>query len=105
MNYLAATNRRDLLIEMSFHARFHSLHGGLIMQWFHQEIRNPSYTDNLVRAQEMSRFPVERWLMRCEMAVSGTAGGPVFQASARRIDYVERSSSSLSAITDLMVID
>lgn len=103
MNLLAATNRRDLLIEMSFHARFHSLHGEHVMAWFSKEIRNPSYTDNWC-AQEMSRYPVERWLMRCEMAVSGMVGGPVFQDSARRIDFVERSSSSLEAVTDLMVI-
>lgn len=103
MNLLAATNRRDLLIEMSFHARFHSLHGERIMEWFHREIRDPSYTDNWC-AQEMSRYPVERWLMKCNMAVSGSVGGPVFQDSARRIDFVERSSSSLEAVTDLMVI-
>lgn len=103
MNYLAATNRRDLLIEMSFHARFHSLHGKHVMAWYHQEIQNPSYTDNWC-AQEMSRYPVERWLTRCEMAVSGSVGGPVFQASAQRLAYVESSSSSLNADTNLMVI-
>lgn len=103
MNYLAAANRRDLLIEMSFHAWYHSLHGARVMEWYRQEIQNPVYSDNWM-AQEFTRYPMERWLMKCNTALSGSVGGPVFQASARRLDYIERSSSSLTADTNLMVI-
>lgn len=81
LNYLAATNRRDLLIEMSFHARYHSRHGGAVMAWLEQEMRNPAYTVNWC-AQEMSRFPLDRWIRRCEMAVSGAVSGVVFTESA-----------------------
>lgn len=96
LNLLAAANRRELLIEMSFHARYHSYHGGLVMNWLEVELRNPSYTPNWC-AQEMSRYPMERWLQRCEMAVSGVVGGPVFVTSARMTDAVANVGSSLSA--------
>lgn len=96
LNLLAAANRRELLIEMSFHARFHSHHGGLVMNWLRVEMQNPTYTLNWC-AQEMSRYPMERWLQRCEMAVSGVAGGPVFVASARMTDAVANVGSSLAA--------
>jgi hypothetical protein len=94
LNYLAATNRRDLLIEMSFHARYHSRHGNAVMAWFEREMRNPAYTDNWC-AQEMSRFPVERWIKRCEMAVSGFVSGAVFQIAAGVTDALYGIGSSL----------
>ncbi len=96
LNLLAAANRRELLIEMSFHARYHSYHGGLVMNWLETEMRKPTYTMNWC-AQEMSRYPMERWLQRCETAVSGVAGGPVFVTSARMTDAVANVGSSLSA--------
>ena len=95
LNLLAAANRRDLLIEMSFHARYHSHHGKLIMDWLAAEMRNPAYTINWC-AQEMSRYPMERWLQRCELAVSGLVGGPVFVNSAKRIDAIVSIGSSLA---------
>lgn len=96
LNLLAAANRRELLIEMSFHARYHSHHGKLVMTWLAAEMRNPSYTMNWC-AQEMSRYPMERWLQRCETAVSGVVGGPVFVTSARMTDAIANIGSSLSA--------
>ncbi len=96
LNLLAAANRRELLIEMSFHARYHSRHGKLIMEWLATEMKNPSYTINWC-AQEMSRYPMERWIQRCETAVSGLAGGPVFITSARMTDAIANIGSSLLA--------
>ena len=96
LNLLAAANRRELLIEMSFHARYHSHHGKLVMDWLEAEMRNPSYTINWC-AQEMSRYPMERWIQRCETAVSGIAGGPVFITSARMTDAIANVGSSLTA--------
>ena len=96
LNYLAATNRRDLLIEMSFHARYHSRHGALIMAWLANEMKNPAYTINWC-AQEMSRYPLERWISRCEMAVSGLVSGTVFRATAGVTDFVSSLGSSLNA--------
>jgi len=96
LNYLAATNRRDLMIEMSFHARYHSRHGREVMAWLDQEMRNPSYTTNWL-AQELSRFPVERWIKRCEMAVSGFVSGAVFSASAGVTHLTSYLGSTLGA--------
>jgi len=96
LNLLAVANRRELLIEMAFHARYHSRHGKLIMEWLETEMRNPSYTLNWC-AQEMSRYPMERWIQRCESAVSGIAGGPVFITSARMTDAIANIGSSLSS--------
>jgi hypothetical protein len=96
LNLLAAANRRELLIEMSFHAHFHSRHGKLVMDWLEQEMCNPIYTINWC-AQEMSRYPMERWIKRCETAVSGQAGGPVFVTSTMRTDAIANLGSSLSA--------
>ena len=77
LNYLAATNTRDLLIETSFHARYHSPFGAQVMEWLDVELRKPSYTLNW-RAQEMSRFPLEWWLRRCEAALGPVVSGEVF---------------------------
>lgn len=99
LNYLAATNRRDLLIEMSYHARHHSSHPDIVMAWLDKEMRRPDYTVNWC-AQEMSRFPVERWMKRCEMAVSGVVSGAVFRASAMTTDFLVSIGSSLVAEVD-----
>lgn len=99
LNLLAAANRRELLIEMSFHARYHSRHGHTVMRWIVQEMAQPSYTDNWC-AQEMNRFPMERWLQRCESAVSGVVGGPVFINSTMVTDLITHFGSSLNADVD-----
>jgi hypothetical protein len=99
LNLLAAANRRELLIEMSFHARYHSRHGDMIMTWLAEEMRKPSYTDNWC-AQEMSRYPMERWLKRCEMAISGDVGGPVFINSTMVTEMYTPFASSLFADVD-----
>lgn len=102
LNYLAATNRRDLLIEMAFHSRFHSRHGDLVMAWTVQELKNPAYTVNWC-AQEMSRFPMERWLKRCEMAVSGIVSGAVFIDAAGVTEARSYMASTLGIEADLGV--
>jgi hypothetical protein len=102
LNYLAATNRRDLVIEMSFHARYHSRHGGLVMSWVEREMQNPVYTVNWC-AQEMSRFPMERWLKRCEMAVSGVVSGAVFIDAAGVTEATSYMASTLNAEVDCEV--
>jgi len=99
LNLLAAANRRELLIEMSFHARYHSRHGKLVMDWLEQEMHSPAYTVNWC-AQEMSRYPMERWLQRCETAVSGVVGGPVFINSTMVTDMRVSFASSLLADVD-----
>ena len=98
LNYLAATNRRDLLIEVSYHAQHHSTHPNVVMAWLAQEMRRPEYTVNWC-AQEMSRFPLERWLKRCEAAVSGQVSGAVFCDSAMRTSFFTPGTSSLLAET------
>lgn len=100
LNWLAAQNRRDLLIEMSFHARYHSRHGVHVMAWLEQEMQNPSYTINWC-AQEMTRFPMERWIRRCETAVSGLVSGAVFLDAAGVTGFESRIGSSLAAETQL----
>lgn len=99
LNFLAASNRRELLIEMSFHAKYHSRHGNLIMAWLSEEMKNPSYTDNWM-AQELNRYPMERWIKRCEMAVSGVASGKVFVTSTMVTDMITVFGSSLNADVD-----
>jgi len=96
LNLLAASNKRDLFIEMSFHARYHSNYGDIIMLWVERELKNPQYTDNWC-AQEMSRFPMERWIKRCEQAVSGQISGSVFVNSTMVTDMSVNLGSSLMA--------
>lgn len=100
MNFLAATNRRDLLAEVAYHARYHSSHPTLVMKWLESELRRPEYTINWC-AQEMSRYPVERWLKRCEMAVSGVVSGSVWRNStgvtALETHFVSQLSATATA--------
>jgi hypothetical protein len=96
LNFLAASNRRDLLIEMSFHARYHSNHGQTVMGWLIDELQKPVYTVNWC-AQEMSRFPMARWIQRCEHAVSGLVSGAVFCNSTMATDVIVSSRSTLTA--------
>lgn len=96
VNYLAAMNKRDLTIEMSFHANYHSPHGELVMAWLEEELKKPGYTVNWC-AQEMNRYPVERWVQRCEMAVSGRVSGAVFCTSTMNTGMHVSLGSSLMA--------
>ena len=77
LNYLAATNRRDVLIEMAFYARLHSRHSAQVMTWLEQEMQQPEYTVNWC-AQEMSRYPMGWWLRRCQAAIGPVISGSVF---------------------------
>ena len=77
LNFLAATNRRDLLIEMSYYAQHHSYHGSSVMAWLSEEMTQPSYTVAWC-AQELGRFPVAHWLAKCHTAVSAVVSGAVF---------------------------
>lgn len=104
LNFRAADNRRDLLIEMAFHARYHSIHGSLIMEWLERELQSPVYTLNWC-AQEMPRFPVERWIKRCEGALHAVVSGAVFRAAAgHAVDYIAEIRSTLSAETSTSVV-
>ena len=96
LNALAAANRRDLLIETSFHARYHSLHGSLVMDWVRGEIAKPAYTDNWC-AQEMGRYPLERWFRKCQAAIGPVVSGEVFRGGAMSVDAMVHFASSLSA--------
>ena len=80
LNFLAATNTRDLLIEISYHATHHSPFGEKVMAWLERELMNPMYTVNW-RAQEMNRYPLERWLRRCESSLGPYVSGVVFGAN------------------------
>ena len=99
LNFLAATNRRDLLIAVSFHAQYHSRHGGKVMEWLAIEMRRATYTTNWC-AQEMSRYPVEWWLRRCETQLSPFVKGSVFQDSTTTLDLQVHFPSSLEAMVE-----
>lgn len=96
LNFLAATNRRDLLIETSFHARYHSPFGVHVMAWLETEMTNPRYTVNWC-AQEMNRYPLEWWLRRCENAVGPVVSGIVFRDAMHVTDARVHFGSSLVA--------
>ena len=81
LNYMAAANLRDLLIEVSFHAAHHSRYGNRIMQWFAEEITTPRYSIDWC-AYELGRRPVDEWLDRCEKALSPILSGVVFATGA-----------------------
>jgi hypothetical protein len=76
---MAASNLRDLMIEMSFHANFHTDHGTRVMQWFESEIAKPQYTVRWC-AYELGRRPVDEWIERCERELSPAVSGQVFGA-------------------------
>jgi hypothetical protein len=79
LNYMAASNLRDLMIEMSFHANYHTDHGEQVMRWFETEIAKPIYTVAWC-AYELGRRPVEEWITRCERDLSPVVSGQVFGA-------------------------
>lgn len=81
LNCIAAANRRDLLIEVSFHASHHSRHGGAVMDWLDRQLRLPRY-DTAWCAYELGRRPVDEWLTRCEAELSPVLSGTVFVAGA-----------------------
>ena len=80
VNFTAATNKRDLLIEMAFHATYHTMHSREVMGWLHQEMKNPRYTPDWC-AYEIGRRPMEVWLEACETALSPMLSGTVFIAA------------------------
>jgi hypothetical protein len=96
LNFLAATNTRDLLIETSYHARHHSPFGEQVMQWLAVELANPKYTVNW-RAQEMSRYPMEWWFRRCEAVLGPIVSGAVFRDGMHVVDAQVHFGSSLAA--------
>lgn len=96
LNFLAATNTRDLLIETSYHARHHSPFGERVMEWLHAELANPRYTVNW-RAQEMSRYPMEWWFRRCEAVLGPVVSGAVFRDGMHVVDARVHFASSLAA--------
>jgi hypothetical protein len=96
LNFLAATNTRDLLISMSFHATYHSPFSVQVMQWLEREMSESRYTLNW-RAQEMSRVPVERWLRRCEAELGPVVSGAVFRETMHVNDAYVHFASSLAA--------
>lgn len=77
LNYVAASNVRDLLIEISYHAFHHSRHGDRVMQWLEGELRRPRYTVDWC-AYELGRRPVDEWLILCERALAPVVSGIVF---------------------------
>jgi hypothetical protein len=92
LNFLAATNRRDLLIEFSFHSPF----GEQVMAWLSNEMRKSVYTVNWC-AQEMSRYPLEWWMRRCQVALGPVVSGEVF-GSNRGVEPLSIAfASSLTA--------
>jgi hypothetical protein len=95
-NYLAAANTRDLLIGVAFHATYHSPFSEQVMRWFEVELQDRRYTVNW-RAREMSRYPVEWWLERCEGALGPVVSGEVFRESMHVTDMYVHFGSSLEA--------
>lgn len=75
--FLAATNRRDLLIEVAYHAQHSSRHGRHVMRWL-DTIMVQLRTDNQWSAKELSRRPMAEWLRHCETAMAPIVSGRVF---------------------------
>lgn len=95
LNYVAASNVRDLVIEMAFHANWHSKHGPLIMQWLENELKSPHYTVRWC-AYEIGRRPVDEWLKKCEAQLSPILSGAVFMmGEGRRVALEEWQPSQL----------
>ena len=78
LNLKAAENRRDLLIGASFHAYHNSAYGEQVMTWFEREISQPDRSTNWW-ALEGGRYPLSRWLRRCEMQLGPVVSGAVFE--------------------------
>lgn len=76
--FRAATNRLDLLVEMSFHAVFHSHHQDQVLSWTQQELDRPDITMNWW-AIEGGQAPMASWIRRCEKALSPIVSGVVFR--------------------------
>lgn len=95
-NYLAAVNKRDLVIETSFHAHHHSPFGEQIMRWLDAEMANPRYTVDWC-AKEMAHYALEWWFERCEKALGPAVSGVVFRGGGAKLDFVFHFESSLLA--------
>ena len=95
LNYVAASNVRDLAIEMAFHAEYHSDHGEAVMEWFGREIALPRYTLNWC-ACEIGRRPMDEWLAKCEAALSPVLSGAVFAVGeGKRLPFSAAFASQL----------
>lgn len=97
LNFIAAANVRDLMIEVAFHANWHSRHGEAVMRWFEGELRSPRYTTRWC-AYEIGRRPVGEWLALCERALSPVLSGAVFAAGEGRSAMVPWMPASAGAI-------
>lgn len=97
LNYVAASNVRDLAIEMAFHASYHSDHGEAVMEWFEQEIVRPHYTLNWC-ACEISRRSMDEWMDKCERALSPVLSGVVFAVgNGRKVPFAASLASQLGS--------
>jgi hypothetical protein len=96
LNNLAAENTRNLLIETSFHARYHSPFGEQVMQWLTVELTDPRYTLNW-RAQEMSRVSLDKWFGKCQASLGPIVSGAVFRDDMHMQDVRVHFGSSLVA--------
>lgn len=76
--FLAATNRRDLLIETAYHARHSTKYGTQVMNWLGGELQRTK-ADVKWSAQELSRQPMQHWLKKCEAVVGPAVSGIVFR--------------------------
>jgi hypothetical protein len=76
-NYMAATNKRDLFIELSFYATHHTKKPEAVMTWFNQEFKKPNYSAKWC-AHKINQIPMSFWLQKCENALSGMFSGRVF---------------------------
>ena len=77
VGFLAAVNRRDLLIETAYHARHSTRHGEAVMGWLAGKLAL-TRNDTKWSAQELSRKPMEHWLRECEAVVGPQVSGAVF---------------------------
>jgi len=95
LNYVAASNVRDLAIEMAFHAEYRSNHGEEVMDWFEREIVRPCYTLSWC-ACEIGRRSMDEWLGKCEKALSPVLSGAVFAPDkGRRLSFMVAQASQL----------
>lgn len=75
--FLAAVNRRDLLIETAYHARHSTKYGAQVMHWLAGEMERTRQNIKW-SAQELSRQPMSHWLRKCEAVVGPQVSGVVF---------------------------
>jgi hypothetical protein len=85
---MAASNRRDLVLEVAFHAAHHSRHGPAVMDWLARRLALPKFGDRWC-AYQLARMPVDEWLDRCERELSPIVSGQVFATGAgKRVEWI-----------------